>query len=1145
MAVILTACHDPNTLNSSINDSVKNVQVSIDESELVNGKSDPSIVVGQRLKVNIVTSFFDGSSMTLKDLSKIKTPEKENLEWISSDNSIASFVEPSVLLAHKEGEVVLQASYHGMLSNKLKIKVINPKVIELRITPASIDLPKGLTKDMSAIATYDDKSSRDVTNEVLWTSSDNNIVSVNDSGILKADSVGSSQLVASFSGLESNEVSINVTPAELTQIQVTPSTNSLAKGLNQQLNAIAIFTDATTQDVTSTVSWTSTDPNIATVQPSGLLVSVSKGSVDVIASLSSVTSNVAKVAITDALVTGLQITPATVSLAQGFTQPLTAIATYSDATTGDVSSVVSWSSDNTSVAIVDSDGVLKAQSVGSASVSASIDGVVSNTSTITVTAAVVTALQITPGTVSLPLGLTRQLTAIATYSDATTSDVTATVSWSSADISVAVVDLSGMLSTGSIGTSNITAHLDGVDSNVIPVQITDSVVTAVQITPASILLPKGSTQQLNAIATYSDLTTQDVTSTVSWVSGDTNVTTISSLGLLSAENVGMTTVTASVDGVTSNTASVEVTNANITSIQITPAAISLAKGTTQSLTAIATFSDLTTLDVTSTVSWLSSDTNLATILPSGVLSAEGIGNVTVSASMNGVTSNVSTVTVTDAVITAIQITPITVSLAKGTTESLVAVATYSDLTTQDVTSLVAWSSSNTTIATVSTSGLLTAEGVGVTNINASLDGVTSSTTNVTVTDAVITAILVSPSPLSLAKGTTQSLTAEAYYSDTTIQDVTASVSWMSNDTSIATVTAIGLLTAENVGAAEVTAVFSGITSNTLAVTVTNAIITSIQVTPSTASMAKGTNEPLTATATYSDSTVQDVTTSVSWLSNDTSIATITNLGSLTAVEVGNTEIIASLDGVSSNSVSVTVGNAVLVQLNVTPLSIVLDVAKTNQLTATGVFTDGTTQNLTSTVAWNIADLSMATVTTGGLMTGVRAGNTEISATLDGITSNITPIEIVSVGIVGKGTGLNIGSAGYQCLTDGRAGTSYDSSCLTYSLGAANFGWVPNSTFLTMEVTSSLPVKKVRFLGYYRQQAANSLGFWDVYGCDNATCTSKTLLVSPTDGWEFTTWVSFPNNTVAYPYYQFVFVSGPTNRNGGSGTANFSEIEYGF
>ncbi|MEZ8578200.1 Ig-like domain-containing protein, partial [Vibrio splendidus] len=92
----------------------------------------------------------------------------------------------------------------------------------------------------------------------------------------------------------------------------------------------------------------------------------------------------------------------------------------------------------------------------------------------------------------------------------------------------------------------------------------------------------------------------------------------------------------------------------------------------------------------------------------------------------------------------------------------------------------------------------------------------------------------------------------------------------------------------------------------VSVEVSAAVITAIAVTPPSSTLAKGQMRPLTATATYSDTTSSDVSDSVTWTSDDLSTATVTPTGFLSGVNVGQTTITATKDSVTSNTVSVDV-----------------------------------------------------------------------------------------------------------------------------------------------------------------------------------------------------------------------------------------------
>uniref|UniRef100_UPI002636FE6C beta strand repeat-containing protein n=1 Tax=uncultured Shewanella sp. TaxID=173975 RepID=UPI002636FE6C len=572
-------------------------------------------------------------------------------------------------------------------------------------------------------------------------------------------------------------------------------------------------------------------------------------------------------------------------------------------------------------------------------------------------------------------------------SDGSTADITSSVSWLSDDTSVVTVTTAGLLTAVTTGSATVTAILDNISSNDSSVTISDAGLTDIQITPASIALNKGNTQQLTATGTYSDGTSADITSSVNWLSDDMSTATVTTAGLLTAEAVGSTVVSATLDSISSNDSSVTVSTATLTAIQITPASVTLSKGNTQQLTATGTYSDGTTADITSSVSWLSDDTSVATVTTAGLLTAVTTGSATVTAILDNISSNDSSVTVSDATLTAIQITPASIALNKGNTQQLTATGTYSDGTSADITSSVNWLSDDMSTATVTTAGLLTAEAVGSTVVSATLDSISSNDSSVTVSTATLTAIQITPASVTLSKGNTQQLTATGTYSDGTTADITSSVSWLSDDTSVATVTTAGLLTGEATGSTTVSATLDSISSNDSSVVVNDAVLTSIQITPESVTLNKGNTQQLTTTGTYSDGTSADITSLVSWHSDDMSVATVTPTGLLTGEATGSTTVSATLDSISSNDSSVVVNDAVLTSIQITPASITLNKGNTQQLTATGTYSDGTTADITSAVSWVSDDMSTAAVTSTGLLTGEEVGSTTVSATLDSISSS--------------------------------------------------------------------------------------------------------------------------------------------------------------
>jgi phospholipase C len=161
--------------------------------------------------------------------------------------------------------------------------------------------------------------------------------------------------------------------------------------------------------------------------------------------------------------------------------------------------------------------------------------------------------------------------------------------------------------------------------------------------------------------------------------------------------------------------------------------------------------------------------------------------------------------------------------------------------------------------------------------------------------------------------------------------------------------------------------------------VTAAVLTSIAVTPATASITAGKTQQFTATGTYNNGTTKNLTSSVTWLSSATSIATISSSGLATSLAPGSTTITATSGTISGTAV-LTVTAAVLTSIAVTPSPVSIALGLTQQFTATGTYSNGTTQNLTTTVSWTSSATSVATIKLHtGLATSVTAGTAPITA----------------------------------------------------------------------------------------------------------------------------------------------------------------------
>jgi hypothetical protein len=199
-----------------------------------------------------------------------------------------------------------------------------------------------------------------------------------------------------------------------------------------------------------------------------------------------------------------------------------------------------------------------------------------------------------------------------------------------------------------------------------------------------------------------------------------------------------------------------------------------------------------------------------------------------------------------------------------------------------------------------------------------------------------------------------------------------------------------------------------------------ATLESIAVTPSNPSVPAGLSQQFTATGTFSDGSTQDVTGVVTWSSNTPSVATVSNApgstGLATAITSGTTTI-AATDGTATGSTVLTVTSAALVAIEVAPAAPSVFTGFTRQFTATGIFSDGSSQDLTAAVTWSSSMPSIATVSNAagsqGLATGVAAGTTTITATLGtasgGTTLTVTSDVLVAIDLAPTNPIVAVGS----------------------------------------------------------------------------------------------------------------------------------------
>ncbi len=266
----------------------------------------------------------------------------------------------------------------------------------------------------------------------------------------------------------------------------------------------------------------------------------------------------------------VQVTPSAPSIALGLTQQFKATGTYSDQTTKDLTSSASWSSSNTTAATISGTGLATTKAQGSTTIMATFSGV-SGSTTVTVTAAALASLAISPPSPSLPLGTSLQLAATGTFTDGSTQVMTGSVQWGSSNTSIVGMGATGLASGAGLGSTTVTASSGSVSGST-TATVTSPIVQSIAITPPSPSIAVNTTQQFTAIGTFSDGSTQNITGSVQWTSGNPSVASINvngAPGLAMGLSAGTSLITATSGSIFAN-ATLTVTGATVTSIAVTP-----------------------------------------------------------------------------------------------------------------------------------------------------------------------------------------------------------------------------------------------------------------------------------------------------------------------------------------------------------------------------------------------------------------------------------------------------------------------------------------------------------------------------------------------------------------------------------------------
>lgn len=885
-------------------------------------------------------------------------------------------------------------------------------------------LPVGFSATPSAqLISTTTGTSQDVSDEVSLKSSEPSVALLSGRTV-QAQSLGETTLTATLNkaGVDYSTTSrLKVTDALVDTLTIHAPNATLGIGATQQDTAIAKFDDGSSLEVTRqpNSSWTVTPNDKASiVSTTGRLTAISPGevSVELIGQANGLSFSGSKsLTITAATVEALSVTPSGVRLKQGMTQQYTATATYSDKTTNDVTTLVTWSVDSPQLASIDSDtGVLTAGSktglvvitatftVSNKTFSQSVSALIDNKTPIS-------SLSITPNSTSFPVLSDHKLSAIARDELGESYDVSSYATWSIDDSSYASINAQGLLQIKDRIKNkpiNITATFEGKNATISGL-LTTSPVERFFLSPQKIILSKGFSKQLSTTIVFENNSTLDFAShsSLTWSTKDKTIATVVD-GLVTAHTSGITQleVAGSYQGQTfSSSAEIEVTPSVVKNISVTPENHLLFKGQSQQFNATAFLSDLTEVDITDApnISWSSSNNARADVNTKGIVTAKAPGVVKVTATLNGI-QETATLYIADNEnldVASAKIVPAGPSnLPLGTQRNYSLELTNSQGTKNLLRSASTFTyvSSDPTIASIDAkSGLLTTKQVGgpvTISLNGNIAGVQAADASLNVSNAILQDLELTPENTQTRLATPVSLTITKTYSDGSKADSLTNLTWKNSnpivgsiDPSTATFTPLGIgSTTLSVASKTMPGLISESQIEVLEASLESFKIDLIDKTPPRVNQAKA----MRATGTWTDGSTRDITYFVDWsVSSANNIATISKKGVLTATAIGKLTILAQLDGVQDQQLE-TIAKTDTTSLSVPNSDLTLSLTESTPL----IVHNQNGQVISDIVSYSSSDEDTVTVTNTGTVTALKTGNAEITVTLD----NLSTIVIVNV-----------------------------------------------------------------------------------------------------------------------------------------------------
>ncbi|MBN2895818.1 MAG: Ig-like domain-containing protein [Campylobacterales bacterium] len=929
---------------------------------------DLNLSIGTAQKLGAYAYFSDGRT---EEISYAAT-------WRVGDSAVALITSEGLLETKKGGSSFVELEYHGF-KHQIPLHVSEKKITALRLQTDAPTLPIGLSQSLSVYALYDDGSFAPLEQNLTFQSSRSDILSIDETGLMRAHAAGTSAVHVRYGDFESS-MNITVDEVRVLSIAIELPRYSLLQNIAYQPRALARLSDGRVRDITFQALWEATGGSVD-VRSGGIVCLEDAKEARIAAQYGNLRDEVT-----------LQAGPRRIdhlvlhqehrTLSRGFESALGVTAVLDDNTTQPLSYDLHFESNNTAVAEVSPFGMIHARALGSASIQVGVAGRYASTR-VEINDAALTRIELDPSALRLGTSMRYRLGARAYFSDGRVMRINEEYLYGSSDAAVALVTSDGWIYSGLKGSADVRLHYHGHQA-LTQVQVDEVALERLIVAPERLVLSRGFDALLETTGRFSDGRTLALGASSEFGSSDERIATVDSDGRIFAHNVGTCRIAVQ-NGAVSAWVEVEVVDAPLRSIVIAPEALELPPDMRYSYGAVAVFEDERIVNITNTALFESSERSVAAFDDTATLWAYDEGQSEVRVYYGGMVA-ATPLNVKAKPIKALLTLPERLEMPKAFERNLSVWVLFEDNTTMPLTQGIQSASSDETVATMDASGRISSFKSGVAILTLSY-GALSRTLEVHVSDAVLESVRIEPASITLGLDAGVAYKAFARFSDGSEEEISYNGLWSVEDVGVASIGSDGLLQTHGVGTTTV-AFYYGSERYEAALHVGAPRVNALLTSPQYLELGVGFREYLGVSALFEDFSLQDVTLAARYKSSNEAVLGVETNGELVARGVGAATVTVYY-GDWTQSVYVQVSDAVATGLILEPSTLRQSVGATLGYRVWALLSDGSRKEVTSRALMQSEDTAIASVQSLGFIKAHQSGSVRLHAYFMGMHAEAT------------------------------------------------------------------------------------------------------------------------------------------------------------